>query len=79
MVAHPGGGQQVHELQARRAGNPSYSIKAAGMRIRHFFPRIRIRLEKITDPNPDPTFNRNEEKYIFDHILGRLKIRYYKP
>ena len=40
-----------------------------GMRIRNFFPRIRIRLswKKIPDPDPtpDPTWNRNEEKNIF--------------
>ena len=45
------------------------SLYYAGMRIRHFFPRIRIRLGKNADPDPaeknadpDPTLNRNEEK-----------------
>ena len=52
--------------------NPELDF-STGMRIRHFFPRILIRLswKNIPDPNPtpDPTWNRNEEKNIYN--LGR--------
>ena len=40
----------------------------SGMRIRIFFPRIRIRLSWIK--NPDPTLISNEEKK-HSYILGR--------
>ena len=40
----------------------------SGMRIKHYFPWIRIRIRlswKKPDPTPDPSLNRNEEKNIF--------------
>ena len=66
-------------------GHCARMYEIAGMRIRHFFPRIRIRLGKkcgsgwIKIADPDPTLNRNEEKNIFIFQVGRHKIRHYKP
>ena len=43
-------------------------LMSPGMRIRQFFPRIRIRLSREKIPDPDLTLN-EEKKYIY--ILGR--------